>query len=164
MRIQPMGGRGGGNFGGVVGFRQGRCFRGRSGASRDRIFNGCGVVLGDAGTSRRRCFSRCAVFLTLHEVAVRRAVARSRLAPLLPWRSVAIAGLLPLLCVVSHSRRQSKARRAARRDARRFSSGQGCPVCRALRRHRTCGLVIQNKSIFLWLLLTEGNPDGLLLL
>ncbi|ALN61049.1 hypothetical protein GLA29479_161 [Lysobacter antibioticus] len=35
---------------------------------------------------------------------------------------------LPLLCAASCSQRQSKTRRAARRDARRFSSGQGCPV------------------------------------
>ena len=55
---------------------------------------------------------------------------------------------LPWPCVASISRRQSKTRRAARREAGRFSSRQGCPVCRSLRMHRSCGLVIQDKALF----------------
>ncbi len=47
-------------------------------------------------------------------------------------------------------------------DVRRFSIGQGCPIEKSRRQHRTRGLCPCKESPFLWLPLTEGNPDGLL--
>jgi hypothetical protein len=47
-------------------------------------------------------------------------------------------------------------------DARRFPKGQGCPVEKSRRNHRTRTGGVVWASPSLWLLLTEGNPGGLL--